>query len=62
MKLKKKPKTLHEQILGRLVCPHWYWRNASSLEMGSFCRGVIVCCACGKTKLIEELKSYEIIV
>ena len=49
----------------RLHCPHWYWHNASPLEtlkMGSFCRGVIVCNNCGKTKLIEELKDHEIVV
>ena len=45
----------------RLHCHHWYWRNASSLEMGSYSRGVIVCKCCGKKKLIEELKEWEIL-
>ena len=50
------------KIIKRLFCPHWYWHNASSLEMGSFSRGVIVCNDCGKKKLIEQLKDYEVLV
>ena len=45
----------------RLHCHHWYWRNASPLEMGSYSRGVIVCKRCGKRKLIDQLKESEIL-
>ena len=45
----------------RLHCHHWYWESASSLEMGSYSRGVIVCKRCGKRKLIEQLKENEVL-
>lgn len=57
----KKVKDLIGKAFLRLHCSHFYWRNASPLEMGSFCRGVIVCKCCGKKKLIEELKDYEVL-
>ena len=46
----------------RLHCPHWYWHRESSLEFGSYSRGVIVCNNCGKKKLIEQLKDSEVLV
>jgi len=49
-------------MLKRLFCSHWYWHRESSLKMGSFSRGIIVCNNCGKKKLIEELKDCEVLV
>ena len=46
----------------RLHCSHWYWHRESPLYFGSYSRGVIVCCNCGKKKLIEQLKDSEILV
>lgn len=46
----------------RLHCSHWYWEEISSLECGSFCRGMIRCRTCGKVKPIEQLKDYEVIL
>ena len=46
----------------RLNCSHWYWHRESSLVMGSFSRGIIVCNNCGKRKLIEQLNDSEILL
>ena len=54
-------KKLIKKLIKRALCPHLYWRSASSLEMGSYCRGVIVCKKCGKRKLQFNLKADEIL-
>ena len=46
----------------RLHCPHLYWRRLSSLEVGSFCRVMVECKACGKRKIDLELKEDEVLV
>ena len=50
-----------ETAIRRLFCPHWYWHEESPLNMGSFCRGVIVCNNCGKRKFVEQLKDREVL-
>lgn len=49
-------------IINRILCPHFYWKEASPFLYGSFARGVIICKNCGKIKFIEQLKDYEIIL
>lgn len=53
---------MNEKILKRFICPHFYWHEVSPFELGSFHRGVMECEACGKRKLFESLKDYEVIV
>ena len=49
-------------IINKILCPHFYWKEASPFLYGSFRRGIIVCKNCGKIKFIEQLKDYEIIL
>ena len=60
--MKKKLADKIGKVFIKLCCPHFYWHKESPLEFGSYSRGVIVCNNCGKKKLIEELRDYEILV
>lgn len=60
--MKKKLVDKIGEVYKRLHCSHFYWHTESPLNMGSFSRGVIVCCNCGKKKLIEQLKDSEVLV
>ena len=60
--MKKKLADEIGKAVARLFCSHWYWHRESPFEVGSFCRGVIVCNNCGKRKFIEHLKDSEVLV
>ena len=49
------------KILKRFFCLHEY-KQASSLEMGSFARGVFVCRKCGKRVFIEQIRDCDVIL
>lgn len=55
------PKKLKSLIV-RVTCTHDYYIPTSQLEYGSFSRGLYVCQRCGKLKLTEELKSWDIVM
>ena len=49
------------RIVKRISCPHFIWHRVSSFEVGSFRRVIIECNLCGKRKIIDQLREFEIL-
>ena len=48
-------------IINKILCSHLNWKKANPLLYGSFSRVLIVCKKCGKIKLIDDLKNFEVL-
>lgn len=52
---------VRRRIIKRISCPHFMWHRVSSFEAGSFGRVIIECDFCGKRKIIDQLREFEIL-